>query len=98
MRGSPTGLPAFMPLWVLCASAVLFVLMGIDKRRAKRGRYRVPEKLLFTLALLGGAPGGWAGMALFRHKTKHWYFKLFFPLLALLWLAGLVWFFVSARG
>ena len=47
----------------------------------------MPEKTLFLLALLGGACGGWLGMRVFRHKTKHWYFVWGFPLLALLQLA-----------
>ena len=63
-------------------SAFLFVLMGLDKSRARRGARRVSEKTLFVFALLGGAAGGTAGMFLFRHKTKHWYFRLGFPLLA----------------
>ena len=63
-------------------SAFLFVLMGLDKGKARRGAWRVSEKTLFVFALLGGAVGGTAGMFLFRHKTRHWYFRLGFPLLA----------------
>ncbi len=61
--------------------------MGVDKYRAIRQRWRIPEATLFILALVGGACGGTVGMYSFRHKTKHWYFAVFFPLLALAQLA-----------
>lgn len=60
--------------------------MGEDKRRARKGKYRIAEKHLFLAAALGGAPGGTFGMYAFRHKTRHWRFRLGFPLLAFLWL------------
>ena len=63
-------------------SAVLFLMMGADKSRAKSHCRRIPEARLFLLALLGGAVGGTLGMWVFRHKTRHWYFAVFFPLLA----------------
>ena len=58
-----------------------FLLMAKDKRAAKQGEWRVPEKKLFIAAACFGALGGVLGMNLLRHKTKHWYFKLFFPLM-----------------
>ncbi len=67
-----------------------FVLMGADKARAKANRWRVPEKLLFAVAILLGGPGSCLGMFFFRHKTQHWYFRLFFPLLAVLQLGLMV--------
>lgn len=48
--------------------------MGIDKKKAKKGAWRIPEKRLFFIALLGGSIGSILGMKTFRHKTKHWYF------------------------
>ena len=80
-----------LPLWLVLMSLVLFIVMGADKRRAKAGAWRVPEKTLFLLALLGGALGGMLGMRAFRHKTKHWYFAWGFPLIALAQLALLGW-------
>lgn len=43
--------------------------------------WRIPEKMLFGVSLLGGSAGTWAGMYLFRHKTKHWYFVIGMPLI-----------------
>lgn len=70
-------------IWMIIMSAALFVLMGIDKGRARRGSRRIPEKCLFAAALAGGAFGGWLGMYVFRHKTRHWYFVWGFPAIAL---------------
>ena len=61
-----------------------FVLMGIDKKRAKRGAWRISEKTLFMAALLGGSLGTICGMYIFRHKTRHWYFKYGMPLIVVL--------------
>lgn len=58
--------------------------MLIDKRRAKRKKWRIPEKRLFFIALLGGSMGTTLGMHFFHHKTKHWYFKYGMPLILIL--------------
>ncbi len=63
-------------------SIVLLILMGMDKSRAKRHEWRIAERTLFTLAIVGGAVGGVLGMYLFRHKTRHNSFAFGFPLLA----------------
>lgn len=65
--------------YVLVINIVLFAMMGIDKRRAIHGAWRIPEKTLFLTAALGGSIGGMLGMRVFRHKTKHWSFRLGFP-------------------
>lgn len=72
-------------------SVFLFVMMGLDKGKARRGAWRISEKTLFVFALLGGAVGGTAGMFLFHHKTKHWTFRLGFPLLAAAQIALCLW-------
>lgn len=59
----------------------LFILMGVDKKRAGEQKWRVPEKRLWMAALLGGALGGVLGMKVFRHKTKHKSFAVGFPFL-----------------
>ena len=58
----------------------LFV-MAADKNRARRHAWRIPEKVLFLVSVLGGSLGTWAGMYLFHHKTKHWYFVIGMPLI-----------------
>ena len=56
-----------------------YIIMGVDKKRAIRGAWRISEASLFMVALLGGALGCTLGMNHFRHKTKHWYFKYGMP-------------------
>ena len=81
-------------LYMALMSVVLFVMMGADKRKAKKGRRRISEKSLFICALIGGAVGGFAGMHVFRHKTRHWYFRLGFPLIAIVQIALWIYFFL----
>ena len=64
-------------------SVLGFMVMGIDKSKAKKGQWRIKEAVLFAFAILGGAVGSMLGMYIFRHKTKHWYFAVFVPFLAL---------------
>lgn len=61
-----------------------FVLMGYDKRCARQGKRRVPEKRLFLVTACFGGLGGVLGMKVFHHKTQHWYFKVFFRVLLIL--------------
>lgn len=89
------GPPYLLAAWLFLWSLILFFIMDWDKRRAVRGGRRVPEKRLFLLALLGGGIGGVFGMYVFRHKTRHWRFVLFFPLIALLQAAACIAVFVK---
>lgn len=61
-----------------------FASMYIDKQRAIKGKWRISEKALFLIAILLGGLGSYLGMILFRHKTNHWYFVVFFPIFAIL--------------
>ena len=86
---------------IIAALAVLnvvsFCLMAYDKRCAKTGKRRIPEKTLFLAAACFGGLGGVLGMTVCRHKTQHWYFKLFFPILLIVQIALLAaayWFFL----
>ena len=80
-----------MTTYLLCYLAfinlLLFVLMGVDKAKAKRGARRVPEATLFFFAVLGGSLGGLGGMAVFRHKTLHPSFRIGFPMILIFQLA-----------
>ena len=68
-----------------------FALMGIDKLKAKMHSFRIPEAALFLVAAFGGSIGSLLGMAVFRHKTKHWYFVVGMPLILLAQLAAIFW-------
>lgn len=61
-----------------------FLSMYIDKRRAVKKKWRIPEKTLFLIAIIGGSIGSILGMHLFRHKTKHWYFLYGMPCILIL--------------
>ena len=61
-----------------------FAAMGIDKSRARRKAWRIPESTLFLIALLGGSIGSLLGMYGFRHKTRHWYFVWGMPAILIL--------------
>ena len=61
-----------------------FALMGIDKYRAKKRSFRIPEATLFIVAIIGGSIGSIIGMHAFRHKTRHWYFVYGMPFILLL--------------
>lgn len=77
-------------LWLLGWNLAAFALMGVDKAKARRGRWRVPEKTLFLSALLGGSVGAMLGMSLFRHKTRHRSFRLGMPLILCLQVLALL--------
>ena len=83
-------------IWLCVANLGTLILFGVDKKRAKEGRWRIPEKTLFLSAILGGSIGAILGMHLFRHKTKHWYFRYGLPAILLvqiglgLWLSGVL--------
>nr|WP_243413588.1 DUF1294 domain-containing protein [Pseudoflavonifractor phocaeensis] len=78
-------------VWLLAANVCGFILMGVDKSRAKRDAWRIPEKNFFLTALLGGSVGTIMGMFFFHHKTKHWYFRLGLPAIFLVQLAASLW-------
>lgn len=84
-------------IWLAGVNVVTFALYGIDKHRAKKGRWRIPERtlLLLLLPLLGGSVGGILGMAAFHHKTRHWYFRVGLPVIFLLQAAAAV--YLAAR-
>lgn len=70
-------------IYVIVINVIGFFAMGIDKFKAQRGSWRIPEKTLFTITLLGGGLGTIIGMYLFRHKTKKMRFTIGFPVIFL---------------
>ncbi len=69
--------------YLIIINVVAFALMLIDKNKAKRRQYRIPEATLIGSAILGGSIGAWLGMYSVRHKTKHLKFTLGIPLIFL---------------
>ncbi len=80
-------------VYLLSLNLIGFVIMGIDKWRARKQAFRVPEATLFLIALIGGSIGSILGMYAFRHKTRHLSFVIGMPLILILQLAVL--FFLS---
>ncbi|MFC4409826.1 DUF1294 domain-containing protein [Chungangia koreensis] len=78
-------------VWIGIATIWTFTMMGYDKSQARKKGQRVPEKTLWTAALLGGGIGAYLGMMYFRHKTKHVQFRIGFFVLALLTVAVVLW-------
>ena len=84
-------------VWLAVINLLTFLVYGADKRRARRGKWRVPEKTLFLLPLLGGSIGALLGMRVFHHKTKHWYFVWGIPAILLAQIALAVWIIYQIR-
>ncbi|MDD6070010.1 MAG: DUF1294 domain-containing protein [Clostridiales bacterium] len=71
----------FICLYLIVMNVMTFIVYGIDKQKAKRGKWRISEKTLMMLAVFGGSIGAWIGMQVFRHKTKHLLFVIGVPLI-----------------
>ncbi len=69
------------------------IIMKADKTKAEKNKWRIKEATLFLISAIGGSLGTWAGMYLFRHKTKHWYFVVGMPLILIIHIALLVFLF-----
>lgn len=70
---------AILLIYLIGINLAGFIIMGVDKKRAIRGAWRISEASLFLTAFWGGSLGCILGMQHFRHKTKHWYFKYGMP-------------------
>lgn len=80
----------FLVIYFVIINIVGFAVMGIDKRKAVKRTFRIPEATLFIIALIGGSIGSIAGMQVFRHKTRHWYFVFGMPAILVIQIALLV--------
>ncbi|MDO4811665.1 MAG: DUF1294 domain-containing protein [Eubacteriales bacterium] len=81
---SPMGL---LLIYLILINLITFLTFGADKRRAKRDQWRIRERTLFLLAVIGGSVGALLGMYVFHHKTRHWYFCVGMPAILLLQIA-----------
>lgn len=70
--------------YFIAVNLVGLLSMYLDKRKAKKNLWRIPESVLFIIALIGGSIGSIVGMRLFRHKTRHWYFVYGMPAILIL--------------
>ena len=73
--------------YLLVINAVTFIVYGIDKYKAKKAKWRIPEATLLLLAVLGGSIGAWMGMKVWHHKTMHKKFKYGIPAILLIQIA-----------
>ena len=73
--------------YLLGINAVTFIVYGIDKYKAKKAKWRIPEATLLLLAVLGGSIGAWMGMKVWHHKTMHKKFKYGSPAILLIQIA-----------
>ena len=80
-----SNLPSILLGYFLGLNLCLFILMGIDKRAAKRKKWRIPERRLLTLGIIGGGIGGILGMFVFHHKTHRIYFTICYVVNIICW-------------
>ena len=73
--------------YLLAINIATFLLYGIDKYKAKKGKWRISEATLLTMAAIGGSIGAWAGMRLWHHKTMHKKFKYGIPVIIIMQIA-----------
>ena len=82
-------------IYLVVINIVTFLVMGLDKWKAKRGSWRIQESALFTFVIFGGGIGGILGMIKFHHKTKKLKFQIGFPLITILEIIFLIYFFIN---
>ncbi len=82
----------FLTIYLLIINALSLLLMRLDKQKARKNRWRIPEAVLLGVSAIGGSLGGLLGMLIFRHKTKHCRFVFGIPLMLCLHLTFLVYF------
>ena len=82
-------LHSYLAYYLLVLNAVAFIMYGIDKYKAKKAKWRIPEATLLLLAVLGGSIGAWMGMKIWHHKTMHKKFKYGIPAILLIQIAAM---------
>lgn len=76
--------------YIVIINILTFIVYGIDKLKAKKGKLRIPESTLLLLAIIGGSIGAWFGMRILHHKTMHKKFKFGIPLIIIIQLGVLL--------
>lgn len=84
------GVITYIVSYLIIINLIGFVIMGVDKLKAKKRAWRIPESTLFVVALIGGSLGTTIGMHVFHHKTRHWYFLYGMPAILLIQIAIVV--------
>ena len=77
--------------YLLAVNVIAVAMYGIDKFKAKKSMWRIPERNLLLVAVLGGSVGAMVGMSLFHHKTRHKKFAFGLPLILIAQIAMLLW-------
>lgn len=80
----------FVAVYLVIINLMTFIAYGMDKRKAKKGKWRIPEKTLLLFAVLGGSVGALLGMYLFHHKTKHAKFTIGVPVILALQIGAVI--------
>ena len=78
-------------IYLIAINVITFLVYGIDKWKAKRSKWRIPEATLLGLAVIGGSIGAWLGMKVWHHKTMHKKFQFGIPLILIIQLAIVIW-------
>ncbi len=82
-------------IYFIVINIIGFFIMWLDKYKAKKGKWRIPEKTLFIITALGGGIGTTIGMYTFRHKTQKLNFIIGFPFITILEIVTIIYFFIQ---
>ena len=82
----------YVVYYLLIVNVAAFFMYGIDKRKAIKDKWRIPEKVLLGMSVIGGAVGSLLGMVIFHHKTRKWKFMLGVPLILALQIVAVCYF------
>lgn len=81
-----------IPIYITAINIIGFLIMLIDKKKAEKGKWRIPEKTIFLVTILGGGIGTISGMYIFRHKTKKLQFTIGLPTITILEIIGIIYY------
>ena len=88
--------PTAIIIYLVAINIITFFAYGADKRKAQKKAWRTPEAVLILLAIVGGSLGAWIGMQTWHHKTQHVKFKYGVPIILLIQVAALLYFFFNS--